>query len=292
MTAAYLGASAEAIRSHYDLGNDFYALWLDPELVYSCALWEGPDDTLAAAQLRKLDYLIEGARAPGAARVLDVGCGWGGMLRRLTGTHGVRRGVGLTLSQAQADLLNASPDSRFEVHVQNWTDHVPAQPYDAIVSVGAFEHFADFGLTRAGKVAAYREFFVRCRDWLPPGGRLALQTNVKGNNTRLSRQSVRDLLFMADTIFPESEMPWPSEILEASERLLDVVAVRNDPDDYARTCRQWRERLLARRAEALSLVGEQAVADYDRYLAAAADGFDRRHLGLMRIVFERPGPRS
>jgi len=289
MTSTYQGASTAAIRSHYDLGNEFYALWLDPELVYSCALWDGPDDTLAAAQARKLDYLITGARAAGADRVLDVGCGWGGMLRRLTRRHRVRHAVGLTLSQAQADLLGGSPDDRFEVQVQNWVDHRPDRPYDAIVSVGAFEHFAGFGLGRAGKVAAYREFFAHCRDWLPPGGRLALQTNVKGNNTRLSRKSVRDLLFMADVIFPESEMPWPSEILEASERLFDVVSVRNDPDDYARTCRHWRDGLLAHRDEAVALVGQQAVADYDRYLAAGADAFARRHLGLMRIVFERPG---
>jgi len=289
MTLTYQGASAAAIRSHYDLGNEFYALWLDPELVYSCALWDGPDDTLAAAQLRKLDHLVTGARAAGAARVLDVGCGWGGMLRRLTGRHGVRHGVGLTLSPAQAELIRARGDDRFEVRVQNWADHRPDQPYDAIVSVGAFEHFADFGLRREAKVAAYREFFARCRSWLPPGGRLALQTNVKGNNTQLSRKSVKDLLFMADTIFPESEMPWPSEILEASERLFDVVSIRNDPDDYARTCRQWRDGLLARRDRAVALVGERAVADYDRYLAAAADAFDKRHLGLMRIVFERPG---
>jgi cyclopropane-fatty-acyl-phospholipid synthase len=288
MTTDYQGASAEAIRSHYDLSNEFYRLWLDPEMVYSCALWDGPADTLQDAQHRKLDYLITGASAAGASRVLDVGCGWGGMLRRLVGTHGVGYGVGLTLSQAQADLMAADPNDQIEIRVENWADHQPDAPYDAIVSVGAFEHFADFGLNRVGKVAAYREFFARCRDWLPPGGRLALQTNVKGNNTKLSRQSVRDLLFMADIIFPQSEMPWLSEILEASERLLDVVLMRNDPDHYARTCRLWRDGLLARRDEAVSLVGQQAVADYDRYLAAAADGFDKRHLGLVRVILERP----
>jgi cyclopropane-fatty-acyl-phospholipid synthase len=291
MTTAYQGASAAAIRSHYDLSNDFFALWLDPERVYSCALYDGPDDTLAAAQLRKLDYLTTAARAGGADRVLDVGCGWGGLLRRLVDRHGVGRAVGLTLSQAQADHLadSVAADPRLEVRVENWLDHRPDALYGAIISIGAFEHFADFGLTRAGRVAAYREFFARCRDWLPPGGRLAVQTNVKGNNVRMSRQTVRDLLFVVDRIFPESELPWPSEILEASERLLDTVSVRNDPDDYARTCAEWRAGLQAHRDRAEALVGTETVADYDRYLAAATAAFTARHLGLMRLVFERPG---
>src|SRR5688572_25683389 len=94
------GASRSAIRHHYDLSNDFYALWLDPSMTYSSALWSD-GDSLASAQRRKLDFHIEGARAPGAARVLDVGCGWGGLLQRAVDDWGVGHAVGLTLSQAQ-----------------------------------------------------------------------------------------------------------------------------------------------------------------------------------------------
>ncbi len=284
----YSGASAAAIRHHYDVGNDFYRLWLDPTRSYSCALWEGEDDTLHAAQLRKLDYMADGAAAPGRARVLDVGCGWGGLLRRLVEHHGVAHVTGLTLSQAQADHIGTWADGRYDVRVENWADHKPERPYDAIVSIGAFEHFADFGMTRAARIAAYRRFFACCHAWLPPGGRLALQTNVKGNNVRMDRQTVRDLLFIVDRIFPESELPWPSEILEAAERRFDAVTVRNDADHYARTCACWLDGLVAHRDQAVELVGEQVVRDYERYLSAAADAFRKRHLGLMRIVFERP----
>ncbi|OLF09962.1 SAM-dependent methyltransferase [Actinophytocola xanthii] len=288
----YQGASAEAIRSHYDRGNDFYALWLDETRSYSCAMWAGPDDTLRAAQERKLDYLAEGARAGGAERVLDVGCGWGGMLRRLVDHHRVTEVVGLTLATEQAAHVETFADDRYDVRVQNWVDHVPtprpgAAPYDAIVSIGAFEHFADFGMTRAARIAAYRRFFDSCHEWLPPGGRLALQTNVKGNNTRLDRTTVKDLLFIVDHIFPESELPWTSEILEASERRFDLVSARNDADHYARTCQEWLDRLVANRAAAVEMVGEERVADYERYLRASVAGFRNRHLGLVRIVFER-----
>ena len=287
MTIAYQGASAAAIQHHYDAGNEFYALWLDPTRSYSCAMWGGPDDTLHAAQERKLDYLASVANATGARRVLDVGCGWGGMLRRLVERHGVREVVGLTLSEAQAKFIAGFADTRYDVRVQNWIDHTPSEEYEAIISIGAFEHFADFGLTRTGRVAAYRSFFERCWSWLPPGGRLALQTNVKGNNTRMDRKTVRDLLFIVDRIFPESELPWLSEIAEASERRFDVVSVRNDADDYARTCQAWLDELVANREPATELVGAQQVADYERYLAASVDGFTRRHLGLLRIVFEK-----
>lgn len=284
---AYLGASRTAIRSHYDIGNDFYFLWLDATRAYSCALWEQDEDSLQAAQERKLDFYAEAVRATGAARVLDVGCGWGSLLRRLVERHDVKKVVGLTLSDAQCDYINTWADEHYEVAVQNWADHRPSARYDAIVSLGAFEHFADMGLSRAGRVESYRRFFGCCHNWLQPGGRLAVQTNVKGNNVAMSRQAVRDQLFIIDRIFPESELPWPSEILEASERLFDVVFVRNEPDQYIRTCRAWLDRLDAASEQATALVGHEVVADYRRYLKACIQGFANRHTGLVRVVFER-----
>jgi cyclopropane-fatty-acyl-phospholipid synthase len=283
----YRGASVEAIQGHYDLGNDFYALWLDPDLTYSCALWESPEEPLASAQARKLDYLAAQAHAPGAARVLDVGSGWGSMLRRLVDRHGVAHATGLTLSDAQAEHVGAWSDGRIEVEVENWADHRPESPYDAIVSIGAFEHFASFGLPREERVHAYRQFFERCHQWLGDGGRLALQSIAKGSNTSLDREMTRELLFVIDCIFPESELPWPSEILTASERLFDLVTARNDPDHYALTCQRWLQALLARRTEAEAIVGDRAVADYERYLRASIRAFRRHHVGLVRLTFER-----
>ncbi|WP_431771333.1 class I SAM-dependent methyltransferase [Streptomyces cucumeris] len=285
MTVDYQGATEESIRHHYDVSNDFYELWLDEELTYTCALW-GEGDTLEDAQRRKLDYLIEGARAPGARRVLDVGCGWGSLLKRLTGTHGVEQAVGLTLSSSQAEYLDRLELPRTEIRVENWLDHEPGEPYDAVISIGAFEHFARTGLSRAERVEAYREFFRRCRSWLPRGGRLALQTNIKGNNTVMDKQTVRDLMFIMETVFPESEIPALSEVLEGSEKHFDVVTLRNDPDHYSRTCQEWLNRLRGNREKALECVGELNVANYERYLGATVEHFAKRHLGLSRMVLE------
>ena len=95
------------------------------------------------------------------------------------------------------------------------------------------------------------------------------------------------MLFIIDRIFPGSELPWIAEIFEASEGLFDLICARNDPDDYARTCQAWLQNLVARRAEAESIVGAEIVVDYERYLGAAVEAFNRRHLGLARITLER-----
>jgi cyclopropane-fatty-acyl-phospholipid synthase len=287
--STYKGASAEAIRAHYDLGNEFYALWLDPSMTYSCALWDldDPEDTLEHAQQRKLDLLIGKARAVDAGRVLDVGCGWGSLLRRLTEHHGVAHATGLTLSPAQAEYARERSGPGVEVRVENWTDHEPTQPYEAIISIGAFEHFASFAMGREERLAAYRRFFERCAQWLEPGGRLVVQTISKGNNTRLDRQSTRDLLFIIDRIFRESELPWPSEALEASERLFETVSLHNDTPHYAKTCTAWLQNLRAAAQAARELVGEEQYADYERYLAGGARALTRRHIALQRLTFER-----
>jgi cyclopropane-fatty-acyl-phospholipid synthase len=281
-----MGASSEAIQFHYDLSNDFYRLWLDELMVYSCALWE-EGDSLDRAQQRKLDYLVTQCGAAGKSRVLDIGCGWGGLLQRMTKVHGVNHGVGLTLSQAQAEYIDGLGLDDVEVRVENWTDHQPDATYDAIISIGAFEHFAKPGLSRRDRVEAYRDFFRACRRWLPAGGGLALQTVTKGDNVRLSRGTMDDMAFIMERIFPESELPWLSEIIEASERRFVLTALRSDAAHYARTTLTWRNRLRERSAQALAMVGQSRVDEYDRYLDSFSREFDALHLNLIRLIFRR-----
>jgi cyclopropane-fatty-acyl-phospholipid synthase len=283
------GASPEAIRHHYDVGNDFYRLWLDNSLTYSCALWDDhdTDQMLDAAQVRKLDYHIEQAHAMNAQRVLDIGCGWGSLLRRLVDAHGVRQATGLTLSQAQAAWLASQPHPRIEVRLESWLDHAPAQPYDAILSLGAFEHFAQADWPDAQRIAAYRAFFTRCRAWLKPGGRLALQTISLGNLNVRQIQERPNMQFVIKEIFPESILPSLADIAAASEGLFEVITLRNDRDHYYRTARVWYKRLAARRAEATTLVGEEVVERYLRYLKYFTFAFADGHTGLLRIAMRR-----
>ncbi len=279
------GASAEAVRHHYDVSNDFYKIWLDPTMTYSSALW-GEGDSLEAAQIRKIDFHIDGARARNARRVLDVGCGWGGVLRRMVTAYGVEHAVGLTLSRTQAAWIEDWKDPRCEVRIERWSEHVPTAPYDAIISIGAFEHFARFGLRSKERVATYRSYFQRCHEMLKPGGFTTLQTMVKGN-TPLDREAAHNMVWLYTEMFPETEIPRFCEVVEATEKLFEIETVRNDREHYARTCQTWRERLLANREAATAVVGEAMVAKYDRYLDLSALGFSSGSSNLLRIVMKR-----
>jgi cyclopropane-fatty-acyl-phospholipid synthase len=284
VSETYLGAGSDAIRHHYDVGNEFWQIWLDPTMSYSCAMWEKPDEDLEQAQRRKLDFHVAEARAAGAARVLDVGCGWGAMLMHLVGRHGVQHAVGLTLSDAQAEYLRAIAPSSVEVLVRSWSDYQPTAPFDAIISVGAFEHFARQGLSPDEQIEAYRRFFRACREWLKPGGRLSLQTIAYGDIPR--DRHLRDR-FIADHIFPESELPRLADIARAAEMELEIERVRNDRGDYVKTLRAWFDRLRARRADAIAASSEEVVVRYERYLRMFAYSMELGAFTLLRLTMRR-----
>jgi cyclopropane-fatty-acyl-phospholipid synthase len=281
------GASRQAIEHHYDVGREFYRLWLDKAMVYSCAMWAGQlDGDLEAAQLAKLDWHATAARADGVPRALDVGCGWGAMVRYLSEQRGVGHVTGLTLSSDQAA---AGPSTeRAVVRLENWRDHQPSEPYDAVVSIGAFEHFAREDLTRAERRAVYRSFFERCAGWLVEGGRLSLQT-IALEDLDPSKAPVSS--FFSEAIFPESGLPQLSDVIEASEETFRTVDFRSDPGHYEQTLHLWQLRLEAHKDEACQLVGRETYRRYLRYLRVSRAMFDRRVCTLYRLVFERrPAP--
>ena len=288
-SATQRGASPEAIRKHYDVANNFYELWLDPTLSYSCALWDQdePDSALEQAQLRKLDYHAAQIHATNLARVLDVGCGWGSLARRLVETHGVGHVTGLTLSDAQAEWSAQRPNPKVEIRIESWMDHRPSELYDGIISVGAFEHFAKAEWPDTQRIEAYRTFFKCCQDWLKPGGRLSLQTIAYGNVdlTRVKEQA--DTRFFFDEIFPESVLPTIADIVAASDGLFEVVNLRNDREHYDRTCQIWYRRLVARKAEALKIVDLETYSRFVRYLKLSAFVFNNEYAQLLRFGFRR-----
>lgn len=289
MSAALrLGGDAAAIQAHYDAGDAFFALFLDPTRTYSCALFEHGMEALDDAQRAKIDWHLTQAGAQPGARLLDIGCGWGGLLERAVRTRGVAAAVGLTLSAAQAQHIAASAHDRISVELTHWADHRPRAPYDDIVSVGAFEHFAAAGLSRDMRVAAYRRFFGTCAQWLAPGGRLSVQTIAYPEDFDRAAYDATDYgAFVQAKIFPKSDLPTLSEMLEAADGAFEPVIVRNDRRHYAKTARIWRARIREKHDAAVALVGEARVRDLDRYFRVSAGAFDIGTLQLLRIAFQK-----
>ncbi len=273
--------AASSIRHHYDVGHEFYRLWLDDSMTYSCAMWAGEDDTLRAAQERKLRFHLDAIRAEQATRVLDIGCGWGSILKRVAGCQGVKHSVGLTLSDDQAAVVERAGHPGVEVRTESWMDYAPDTRFDGIISIGAFEHFATLDDSPSERARVYREFFTRCRSWLTDDGALSLQTIAYANMSRADAST-----FIQQEIFPNAELPTLAEITTAAEGIFEARSIRNDRLDYARTLEAWAHGLRRHRDEAVDLVGRDMVAMYERYLKLSAIGFRMGKLCLLRLVFD------
>jgi cyclopropane-fatty-acyl-phospholipid synthase len=275
------GGTEAAIQHHYDVSNAFYALWLDETLTYSCGLWqEGDDpDDLSAAQRRKIDYHLHAAGISRARHVLDIGCGWGSVLERALTYKQVETATGLTLSDAQFQHIAARDRAGLRIRKESWTGHQPMTKYDSIVSIGAFEHFASPGDSTAEKIELYREFFRKCRSWLQPEGAMSLQTIAYGTMRPHEANE-----FISTQIFPDSELPQPHEVVEAMSGLFELTLLRNDRVQYSRTCNLWYQNLRKRRAEAVAVVGEEKVLQYEKYLRLSAFAFNTGRVGLLRLV--------
>ena len=275
------GASQEAIQYHYDVGNDFYQAWLDGGMSYSAAIW--PNDrhqpvTLEEAQNAKLDWHLSSAGAGKGMRLLDVGCGWGSLIQRGLTERGIGSAVGLTLADEQAALNRERfAGEAVEIRVSAWQDFTDPQPFDAIISIGAFEHFAKPDMDPAEKTACYAEFFRFCASALGNGGRLSLQTISWMNMAR--EQETANLPLH---IFPESNLPHVGEVMEAADGCFHVMRYHNRPADYSRTLRAWIRGLGAERARLGEMTSPEMVKRYRDGFAGFVLGFDGGLIGLTR----------
>ena len=284
ITKPEFGASAEAIEFHYGTGNEYFSTWLGKTMAYSCALYDddNAEQSLDDAQIAKIRHHCEQSRARNAKRVLDIGCGWGSVLFPLVDTYNVEHAVGLTLSDSQANWINEVGHSKVEAHVENWRDHKPSAPYDSIISIGAFEHFAKLGLTGEEKVAIYRDFFTKCHGWLDSRGYLSLQTVGYGNSLTEDFDT-----FIAKEIFPETDTPKLWEVAAGFERIFEPVLIRNDRDHYRRTLRHWFSALKDNRTRCVELEGEEEVERFEQYLRLMAYMFEVGGLDLYRLTLRK-----
>ncbi len=274
------------IRAHYDLGNDFYRLWLDETMTYSAALFGPAGDSLADAQRRKYRRLAELAGIRPGARVLEIGCGWGGFAEVATSELDCHV-TGVTLSPAQATwardrLAAAGLSDNADIRVVDYRDVTGR--FDAIVSVEMLEAVGHRFLPR---------FFAACERLLAPGGRVALQSITIPD--QLYDQYRRGTDWIRKHIFPGGHLPSLGALQTAMARSSSLVVRRVDDiaPHYAATLEKWRDRFLASRPEILALgFGERFVRMWDFYLASCAAAFAHRKLGSLQLSLARVGDGS
>lgn len=281
-----------AVTHHYDLGNDFYGLFLDRRMVYSCGYFaEGVDD-LDTAQERKLDHVCRKLRLKPGERLLDVGCGWGGMLIWAAAHYGVS-GVGITLSQRQEELARqrveeAGLAGQVEIRRMDYRDLEPAS-FDKVSSIGMFEHVGRRQLPG---------YFAAVHAALRPGG-LFLNHGVSRAGARPDllkplAAPFRALLLgktnLTRAVFPDTELVPVSEVNAVAEAGgWEVRDVENLREHYAETLRHWIARLESNEEEAVALVGWPTYRLWKLYFAASARWFDTARINLCQTLLARPG---
>ncbi|MEZ5276089.1 MAG: cyclopropane-fatty-acyl-phospholipid synthase family protein [Opitutaceae bacterium] len=272
----------QSVRFHYDLSNEFFQLWLDPRMVYSCAYFGQRDGDLERAQEAKLDLLCRKLRLKAGDRVLDVGCGWGGFAVYAARHYGVEV-TGVTLSGRQADwaserVVGAGLAGRVRIEPVDYRELKPDHPFDAVVSVGMAEHV---GRERLG------EYFRTLRDFLRPGG--VLLNHAIGEGGRPRRATCPS--FIDSYVFPDGDIPpLPVVLGSAEEAGLEIRDVENLREHYGLTLRHWVRRLEAAHAQALRHVDESTYRIWRLYMAASAYAFDRGYLSVYQTLLSRPDP--
>ncbi len=273
------------IVAHYDLGNDFYRLWLDPSMVYSCALFAHPGQALAEAQAAKLERVADLAGVAPGMTVLEIGCGWGAFLELAARERGADA-TGLTLSPAQAAfardrLERAGVAGRARVELRDYRDATGR--FDAVVSVEMLEAVGHAHLPR---------FFAAVDRVLAPAGRAVVQTITIPDQRYDAYRRRPD--FVQKHVFPGGHLPSLGAITAAAATTgLAVTSVESFGPHYAETLRRWREAFLARRPEAARLgLDRRFLRLWDYYLAYCQGAFAEGMVDVVQLSLARPGRRS
>ena len=279
-------STQEQIQESYDVSNDFFRLFLDKRMIYSCGLFIDTDD-LEQAQFNKLQWIANAARIVPGMRVLDIGCGWGGNLQFLRETRAAASAVGITLSPAQYDQARRINDPAIAAKLVNYRDFEPDKPFDAITSIGMFEHVATPEEQRSGKsIEIYRDYFRRAWTWTKPGAWFGLQS-VIGVRIPRDPKMLRDIAFVTYSIFPGAITPRLEGIMAAVNPYWEVVELQTRREHYARTLQHWHARFMKQEAQIRERWGDQRFADYDRYLGIMIRAFTEGYGSLAQLALRR-----
>jgi cyclopropane-fatty-acyl-phospholipid synthase len=271
------GRDSDAISHHYDVSNDFYRMVLGPSLTYSCAVFEESTDTLETAQANKYELICKKIGLRPGMRLLDIGCGWGGMVLHAAEHHGVEA-VGVTISQNQVDLAKkrvaeSGLANRIDIRLQDYRD-VDDRPFDAISSIGMFEHV---GLARLGN------YFDQVSRLLVSGGRVvnhAISRTGPAQRERLHRAG-----FLDRYVFPDGELHEVGSVISAlQDRGLEVRHMENLREHYALTLRRWVANLEANWDDAVAETSEGRAKVWRLYMAGSAVLFEDNRIHVDQVL--------
>jgi cyclopropane-fatty-acyl-phospholipid synthase len=281
---------SEDIQAHYDVSDDFFALFQDPTRTYSCAYFEPPGLTLEEAQYAKIDLNLDKLDLKPGMTLLDIGCGWGTTMKRAMEKYDVNV-VGLTLSKNQharsQEVLGSVDTGRsYEVRLQNWEDF--AEPVDRIVSIEAFEHFGHEN---------YDDFFKRTFNIMPEDGRMTVQSsvsyhpyNLNARGKKLTFETVRFIKFIVTEIFPGGRLPTTEMMVEHGETAGFVVPepLSLQPH-YVKTLRIWGDALESNREKAIAITSQEVYDRYMKYLRGCEHYFADEMLDCSLVTYLKPG---
>lgn len=265
---------AEAIHHHYDVSNRFYEMVLGPSMTYTCAVYPTADATLEEAQAEKYDLIARKLDLQPGQRLLDVGCGWGGMVRHAAKHYGVKA-LGVTLSLEQASWAKRAIDEQglgdlAEVRHLDYRD-VPEEGFDAVSSIGLTEHIG---------IRNYPSYFGALRDKLRPGGRLLNHCITRPHN-----RPTQTGAFIDRYVFPDGELTGVGTIAAAIQDVgLEVQHAENLRVHYARTLADWVDNLVDNWDEAVAEVGESTARLWGLYMVGSRIGFERNEIQLDHVL--------
>jgi cyclopropane-fatty-acyl-phospholipid synthase len=268
-----------AISHHYNLSNDFYQLWLDRQMVYSCAYFHRGDEDIDTAQTQKLEYLCRKLRLRRGETLLDIGCGWGGLVLYAARQFGVKA-LGVSLSERQTQLATerirqAGLSETCEVRLCDYRDLDPSQQFDKIVSVGMFEHVGE---------ARLPEYFRHVWKLLRPGSVFLNHGIAVSATFRRKGPS-----FIDKYVFPDGELVPLGTTLRIAEACgFEVRDVESLREHYARTLRHWVSRLESQYQEAKRITTETVYRIWRLYMAGSAHAFATGRVNIYQVLLSKP----